>query len=238
MGHATSTTSGLRSPDATPLPTWWGRVATATQVGLALAAVGALVAGIGSTLLISDPRAALDAQDGTGSGGGPGALLGWGSLLQLVATVPTAILFITWLYRALVSERGRRHPRHAAWWAIAGWFVPVMNLFRPYQMVQELYRHTRPTGREGRWPLVLAWWLVWLASFVSSTVAASRWEAVPAVSSDPGWMPGPDDPAAQESAVATALTVDTITFALTAVAAALALVVVRRLTRDVLAVPA
>lgn len=89
----------------------------------------------------------------------------------------TAALFITWHYRMLRQlERTLSEPlRHSAGWAIGGWFVPLLNLVRPKQMVNDTWRATTPPGTPPRWvPLSFqAWWALWVLSEVVTGVGTN-----------------------------------------------------------------
>jgi len=56
---------------------------------------------------------------------------------QATLLVATAVAFVTWLYRARANLRafGTRHLRFQRNWTILGFVIPVLNLFRPYQVV-------------------------------------------------------------------------------------------------------
>jgi hypothetical protein len=92
-------------------------------------------------------------------------------LLQFLTLVAGAITFILWLYRAYqntdaVAPGARRFGKG---WAIGGWFVPFMNLWRPKQVVNDVAR--AGTGHFEAGGLVNAWWALWLLSnFVSNGV--------------------------------------------------------------------
>ncbi|MBW2278874.1 MAG: DUF4328 domain-containing protein, partial [Deltaproteobacteria bacterium] len=67
-------------------------------------------------------------------------------------------------------------PRYAPGWAVGSWFVPIMNLFRPVQMMGDVFRisasiraDSSPRGMPG---LVQAWWAAWLLSAVLSMFAS------------------------------------------------------------------
>jgi hypothetical protein len=53
-------------------------------------------------------------------------------------------------------------------WTIAGWIIPIFNLFKPYQIINEIYKcsapgYTQPDGwKKESWsgPL-LTWWIFW-----------------------------------------------------------------------------
>jgi hypothetical protein len=86
----------------------------------------------------------------------------------------TAVAFIAWLHRARINVRafGCRRFRYPRIWAIIGFIVPILNLFRPYQVVSEVWRASDPRSVETpvAWiamPVshyVLAWWVTLLAS--------------------------------------------------------------------------
>ena len=83
----------------------------------------------------------------------------------------TAGLFITWLFRAHRSDRMyRAQLQHASGWAIGGWFVPILNLWRPAQMVLDVRRGASDTGWSPT-ALVLSWWWFLLVAGVLQRVA-------------------------------------------------------------------
>jgi hypothetical protein len=138
------------------------------------------------------------------------------SLSGLAAMLVVGILFITWLFlahRSNAMNPGELH--HASGWAIGGWFVPFLNLVRPYQMVQEVQRASRPGGTNH--PLVLAWWLTLLASNIAERIASA---------SLPGDATADADVAAS---LANAANAEWYAQILGIVAAVLAILVVRRI---------
>jgi hypothetical protein len=90
--------------------------------------------------------------------------------VQLAILLTTAVLFILWLrrcYANLDGLGGRR--RYSVRWAIWGWFVPIMSLWRPKQVVNDLLScDPRPHSRT----LVNWWWAFFLvANWVAGTSA-------------------------------------------------------------------
>lgn len=92
----------------------------------------------------------------------------------------TAVAFIVWFYRAYQAVNlatGTAHsPDQAAW----TFLVPILNLFRPYQIATEIWRKTSPNGRDvGHSPLLIGWWALWLVGrgsplFVMAMVMGSE----------------------------------------------------------------
>jgi hypothetical protein len=93
------------------------------------------------------------------------ALIGLAQGLILLAT---AVLFILWLRRCYANQDslgGRR--RYSVRWATWGWFVPVLSLWRPKQVVNDLLScDPRPGSRT-----IVNWW--WALFLVANWVAGS-----------------------------------------------------------------
>lgn len=95
-------------------------------------------------------------------------------LFLLLARAPlaglTAIAFIGWVWVATANLRNAGvRVRHAPGWALGGWLVPILNLWRPKQMVDDLWRGSMPGVPPGvdlkyvRKPVgVTAWWAAYL----------------------------------------------------------------------------
>jgi hypothetical protein len=102
-------------------------------------------------------------------------------LLQLALTVACAVVFIRWLYAAYrnLEVVAPAEKRYSPGWAIGSWFVPIMNLFRPKQMVNDVWRAGGRDSDDAR-PglLLLAWWLLWvISSFVVNIAGRSYMDA-------------------------------------------------------------
>jgi hypothetical protein len=90
-------------------------------------------------------------------------------LVQTVAYVVCAVVFIRWLHAAHrnldVVAPGVRRYGHG--WAIGAWFVPFMNFWRPKEIVNDVWRGSGTPTDYGRPPvLLLAWWLSWVAGLI------------------------------------------------------------------------
>ncbi len=101
------------------------------------------------------------------------AVGGLGGLLY----VATGVVFVVWLWKAYSSNRvDPSRLRHGRGWTIGAWFVPILNLFRPFQLVRDLRDGIRSamgaTGPDRKRWLVRAWW----AAFVTMSLfdSASR----------------------------------------------------------------
>jgi hypothetical protein len=87
------------------------------------------------------------------------------SLVELVE-VAAAVFYFIWQYRSAIVARRLGYPaRRSPGWGIGAWFVPVVNLWMPYQAVRDLLPPGHPDRRR-----VLAAWLLWLLSVPLSAV--------------------------------------------------------------------
>jgi membrane protein implicated in regulation of membrane protease activity len=82
--------------------------------------------------------------------------------LSLVVAVVGAVLFLLWFHRSatIAAQRGLR-PRRAPGLATASFFIPVLNLWWPYQSTLDLLPARHPARH-----LVRRWWLLWLGCLV------------------------------------------------------------------------
>lgn len=186
----TAWTSWHRSgPGTPPPPPQYRPLATLARVVITLLSVYFVVTAIGVVSdwlqldlvnrLVEDQTAVtpaeLDASDARQN------LIG---ILQLVIYLATGITFIIWFrraYRNLVAW-GTEGLRFEAGWTVGGWLVPFLNLVRPKQIMNDLWRATDPAlpvqpgvaWKQVRVPLVVhAWWLLFLLSLAVGIVASN-----------------------------------------------------------------
>lgn len=101
------------------------------------------------------------------------------SAIALLVLVGTAIAFCMWLYRAAVNTRalGARGMSYSPGWAVGSFFVPILNLFRPYQATVEIEKASNPQAAADNWDMkpgsgkVGIWWAFWILSSVLSIFA-------------------------------------------------------------------
>ena len=103
------------------------------------------------------------------------ALTGVLGLATIAVYIATAVVFLMWLYRVSnnVAAFGKR-TANSSGWAVGSFFVPIVNLFIPYQSVKDIWSKSEPTGADatfysnsppGFFP---AWWGFWIASNIAS----------------------------------------------------------------------
>ena len=98
------------------------------------------------------------------------------SLSYLVIYLGGIFFFFMWLVRANKNARalGARDMEFTPGWMVGWFFVPLANLFKPYEAVEELYlasdprKRRRELGRPEMPRTILAWWLSWIAFGLTS----------------------------------------------------------------------
>jgi Domain of unknown function (DUF4328) len=109
--------------------------------------------------------------------------------VQGIVFVLTCIAFLFWFSRAYrnLEALGAAPLRFGKGWAVGSWFVPILNIWRPKQIANDIWRASDPeaardqesTWRGGSVPgLYLAWWLAYLAmSWLYSTASRLTFNA-------------------------------------------------------------
>jgi hypothetical protein len=84
---------------------------------------------------------------------------------RLLLFVFGGIVFFVWFHRSYANARTFGPVKHSPAYAVYSYFIPIVNMVRPYQVAQEMWRNS--TSPEQTPPkrsnLILAWWLLFLA---------------------------------------------------------------------------
>ena len=65
-------------------------------------------------------------------------------IIYLIAYIISAITFIQWFRRAYFNLHLKvNHLSQTEGWAAGSWFVPIISLYRPYQIMKEIYQETK-----------------------------------------------------------------------------------------------
>jgi serine/threonine protein kinase len=109
-----------------------------------------------------------------------GLALGVG-VVQALWFLVSAALFLAWFRRAYanLAPLGARRLRYGRWWTIGAWVLPVFSLFRPKQLLNDIWRASDPDlppdmGDSWRHrpvtPLLGWWWLTFLTSVLVRSI--------------------------------------------------------------------
>jgi hypothetical protein len=98
-----------------------------------------------------------------------------------VTYIITIVLFIMWFRRAYNNlNRLGIETNYPEGWAAGAWFVPFLNLYRPYQIMKELYEKTYRNfkGTNDRFAvledinLVAIWWTFWVLKNIIGQISS------------------------------------------------------------------
>jgi hypothetical protein len=144
------------------------------------------------------------------------------SLLAASAGIAVIVLWLVWQHRSQsnLGALGASGLKHSPGWAVGWWFVPVANFAMPYLTMRELQKASDPAAGAIDWkahrtsPQLWLWWGAWLASIALALAGATQVVSLPATVNQ--W--------------ATRDILEIAAAVLHAVAAALAILVVRDIT--------
>jgi hypothetical protein len=107
-------------------------------------------------------------------------------LLDVGVLFATGITFLMWFHRvrANLPALGVADARWSPGWAVGWWFVPVMSLFRPYQVAAEIWQASDPAATQADWrqrpvgSMLGWWWGLFIAAIVVEQVSFRLWMRV------------------------------------------------------------
>ena len=105
-------------------------------------------------------------------------LIGLVAIPELLLRIITIVVFLVWEHRAFsnLSPLKARNLEFSPGWAVGWWFVPFVNLVKPYQVMKELWRESDPefdseigflSASVGVPAIFGFWWALWIISNIS-----------------------------------------------------------------------
>lgn len=101
------------------------------------------------------------------------------AILYLIAYIISGVMFIMWFRRAYFNLHQKvNNLSFDEGWAAGSWFVPFVNLYRPYQIMKELYEETKKILLEKDNSLQIdlttkllgLWWTLWIVNGILGQV--------------------------------------------------------------------
>lgn len=98
-------------------------------------------------------------------------IVGMGGILTFGVAIISAVTFIMWFRRAYYNLHQTPIPlSYSERWAAIGWFVPIMNLFVPFQIMKDLYQKTNIIFQQNlktcsiqlKTSNLAPWWILWI----------------------------------------------------------------------------
>ena len=165
-----------------PIGNWAARPRQNQGLGTALLVLGALVL-LGDILeAVTAPAAVQAFEAAAADGRDPAQVLTAHDAFDLLGGV---VLLPTWIVGSLWLSRARENAvliapdrvRRSAVWAWLGWWVPIVSLWFPMQIVDDSWRITSSVaavGQRGRYRNTSLWWGLWVAYNVARNVYENR----------------------------------------------------------------
>jgi hypothetical protein len=109
--------------------------------------------------------------------------MGLVNIFFVTARLACNVAFICWFYRANSNLRalGDRNVDYSPGWTVGAWFIPIGNLFIPYQMMVEIWKGSDPKSVDPSRPMVrpsLAlvrwWWAFFIGMCVLGWICVQR----------------------------------------------------------------
>jgi len=103
------------------------------------------------------------------------------NVMELFLFAVTSVLALKWIHRANFNARqlGAEGMRFTPGWAVGSFFIPVVNLWKPYQAMKEIWKaSSSPSNWQGApsGALLGIWWFLWiLSAFANYAVLRFFW---------------------------------------------------------------
>ncbi len=145
------------------------------EVGLAICSA---VIGIGMFLLVNDLALGIAVSEGRLELAN--SLYLAASSVQVALVMIITIFLLGWYYKAYKNLFGLKvfDLKWSPVWAVVGWFIPIGNLYIPYEVTKEIWNASSPNTYDpedqGAWRRsqehgsIKEWWLLWLIAIVLS----------------------------------------------------------------------
>lgn len=101
-------------------------------------------------------------------------------IMYLVAFIASTVVYIMWFRRAYYNLGQAIHTKYSEGWAAGGWFVPIISLFYPYKIMEELYVKTNAILRQQisgyshqvKLTTIGIWWALWIGSNIIERIGS------------------------------------------------------------------
>jgi hypothetical protein len=104
------------------------------------------------------------------------------AILFAILYLFSVVFFIQWFRRAYFNQEIKfKSMASTNGWVSGAWFVPIMNLFKPFQLMQEIYENAESylldkkliDEKKSRKSIIGWWWGLWIGTGVLSRISSS-----------------------------------------------------------------
>jgi hypothetical protein len=106
------------------------------------------------------------------------------AVVWLVSWLVAVVVWLIWQHRAhrRLRQLGTQGLQFTPGWGVGWWFIPIANLWKPYQAIKELWVASDPTTRTIDWRggkagAILPWW--WAAFLISRFLDTASFRMMP-----------------------------------------------------------
>ncbi|MEZ5460524.1 DUF4328 domain-containing protein [Dokdonella sp.] len=108
-------------------------------------------------------------------------------VVYLILLIVSAVVILKWIHRANYNARqlGAKGMDFTPGWAVGYYFIPILNLFKPYRAMKEIWKASKNPSRWATQPasrILPLWWGLWITSNILGQVIfrlARRAEEIP-----------------------------------------------------------
>jgi Domain of unknown function (DUF4328) len=100
------------------------------------------------------------------------AVSGIVGILQIILFIMVGIVFLRWIYLTNKNLHilSRQDMEFTPRWSVGWYFIPIANLFKPYQSMKEIWRVSHK-NKSSSYTIVGWWWCLWIISAVLGRIA-------------------------------------------------------------------
>ena len=97
------------------------------------------------------------------------------AFIGILIFLVTAVTFLRWVHRANKNSHGfgAADMRFTPGWCVGYYFIPILNLFRPYQCMKEIHQVSQdPVNWKAQKAssMVSQWWALWILSMIINRI--------------------------------------------------------------------
>jgi hypothetical protein len=99
-------------------------------------------------------------------------------IVEILIHIAVIVSFIMWFRRAYFNLHSLDcYTRYSEGWAAGAWFVPFLNLVRPFQIMKEIWDRTQERTQQGMQELKIEssvilgfWWFLWILTNIAGNI--------------------------------------------------------------------